>query len=121
MSKFLILLPKLNCIRCIYRTRIRNPSRRCMNRSKKYAITFIFRALYYFLPLKNNFLYAQGQIHSQSLFTRNEYFTTGEGPADEDDQYLGYSVAAGDFTGDGLQDIALGVPKGLNYTGKNSF
>ncbi|KAL7639215.1 UNVERIFIED_CONTAM: hypothetical protein RMT77_010749 [Armadillidium vulgare] len=62
-----------------------------------------------------------GQIHSQSLFTRNEYFTTGEGPADEDDQYLGYSVAAGDFTGDGLQDIALGVPKGLNYTGKVSL
>ena len=31
---------------------------------------------------------------------------------------MGYSVTAGDFTGDGLQDAAFRVPKGLNYTGK---
>lgn len=43
---------------------------------------------------------------------------TWEGPASDDDQYLGYSVAVGDFTGDGQEDVALGVPKGLNYTGK---
>lgn len=43
---------------------------------------------------------------------------TWEGPATDDDQYLGYSGAVGDFSGDGVQDVALGVPKGLNYTGK---
>lgn len=43
---------------------------------------------------------------------------TGESPATDDDQYLGYSVGSGDFTGDGVDDVALGVPKGLNYTGK---
>ncbi|XP_042203155.1 integrin alpha-PS2-like [Homarus americanus] len=43
---------------------------------------------------------------------------TWEGSAGDDDQYLGYSVAVGDFSGDGQQDVALGVPKGLNYTGK---
>ncbi|XP_042859776.1 integrin alpha-PS2-like isoform X2 [Penaeus japonicus] len=59
-----------------------------------------------------------GQIHSQSLSTRNDYQMTWEGPASDDDQYLGYSVAVGDFTGDGQEDVALGVPKGLNYTGK---
>lgn len=62
--------------------------------------------------------YWQGQIHSQSLSTRNDYQMTWEGPASDDDQYLGYSVAVGDFTGDGQEDVALGVPKGLNYTGK---
>ena len=45
---------------------------------------------------------------------------TWEGPAEQDDQYLGYSVAVGDFNGDGQDDVALGVPKGLNYTGKVS-
>ncbi|XP_068245736.1 LOW QUALITY PROTEIN: integrin alpha-PS2-like [Palaemon carinicauda] len=62
--------------------------------------------------------YWQGQVHSLSLPERNDYKMTYEGPATEDDQYLGYSMAVGDFTGDGLQDVALGVPKGLNYTGK---
>ncbi|XP_037799232.1 integrin alpha-PS2-like [Penaeus monodon] len=62
--------------------------------------------------------YWQGQIHSQSVSTRNDYQMTWEGPASDDDQYLGYSVAVGDFTGDGQEDVALGVPKGLNYTGK---
>ncbi|XP_069941612.1 integrin alpha-PS2 [Cherax quadricarinatus] len=60
----------------------------------------------------------KGQVHSQSLVTRNEYAMTWEGGAVDDDQYLGYSVAVGDFSGDGRQDVALGVPKGLNYTGK---
>ncbi|XP_066957943.1 integrin alpha-PS2-like isoform X4 [Macrobrachium rosenbergii] len=62
--------------------------------------------------------YWQGQVHSLSLPERNDYKMTHEGPATEDDQYLGYSLAVGDFTGDGQQDVALGVPKGLNYTGK---
>ncbi|XP_045133271.1 integrin alpha-PS2-like isoform X5 [Portunus trituberculatus] len=62
--------------------------------------------------------YWQGQIHSYNLVTRNEYEKTWEGPAEGDDQYLGYSVAVGDFNGDGTEDVALGVPKGLNYTGK---
>ncbi|XP_069186792.1 integrin alpha-PS2 isoform X4 [Procambarus clarkii] len=62
--------------------------------------------------------YWQGQVHAQGLVARNEYAMTWEGPATDDDQYLGYSVAVGDFSGDGKQDVALGVPKGLNYTGK---
>ncbi|CAL4083658.1 unnamed protein product [Meganyctiphanes norvegica] len=65
--------------------------------------------------------YWQGQIHSQSLSERIDYQMTWEGPAKDDDQYLGYSLTVGDFTGSGVQDVALGVPKGLNYTGKELF
>lgn len=62
--------------------------------------------------------YWQGQVHSQSLRLRNDYHRTREGLEEDDDQYLGYSVASADFNGDGVPDVALGVPKGLGYIGK---
>jgi len=62
--------------------------------------------------------YWQGQVHSQSLRLRNDYHRTREGLEEDDDQYLGYSVASADFNGDGIPDVALGVPKGQGYIGK---
>ena len=37
----------------------------------------------------------------------------------DDDSYLGYSVATGEFNGDGDgMDVAVGMPRGANLTGK---
>ena len=58
--------------------------------------------------------------------------STSAGPETEDDSYLGYSLALGDFTGSRLRagltgsrykrtkgsDLAVGMPRGANLTGK---
>lgn len=41
-----------------------------------------------------------------------------EGPETEDNNYLGYSLAIGDFTGSGRADLAVGMPRSANLTGK---
>jgi integrin alpha 8 len=47
---------------------------------------------------------------------------TAEGNPSDDDSYLGYSVATGDFNGDGdATDVAVGMPRGANLTGKVSI
>ena len=43
---------------------------------------------------------------------------TKEGPASEDNSYLGYSVAVGDFLGNGDSGVAVGVPRGEELLGK---
>lgn len=43
---------------------------------------------------------------------------TKEGPAKEDDSYMGYSVATGDFVGNGDSGTAVGVPRGSDLLGK---
>ncbi|XP_014233587.1 integrin alpha-PS2-like [Trichogramma pretiosum] len=45
--------------------------------------------------------------------------STGERPAEEDNSYLGYSVAVGDFTGVlGESGVAVGMPRGANLRGE---
>ena len=56
-----------------------------------------------------------------NLLNRLDLFTTEEGPESEDNTYLGYSLALGHFTGDTYPDIAVGMPRGSNLTGKVSF
>jgi len=52
----------------------------------------------------------------------NEQHKTGEGSPSDDDSYLGYSVATGDFDGDGDKtDVAVGMPRGANLTGTVRF
>ena len=47
---------------------------------------------------------------------------TQEGDPQDDDSYLGYSVATGEFNGDGdKMDVAVGMPRGANLTGKVTF
>jgi len=48
---------------------------------------------------------------------RNQ-ISTEEGSPNDDDSYLGYSVATGEFTGDNVLDVAVGMPRGANLTGK---
>ena len=46
--------------------------------------------------------------------------STEEGSPNDDDSYLGYSVTTGEFTGDDHMDIAVGMPRGANLSGKVS-
>ena len=43
---------------------------------------------------------------------------TSEGSPQDDDSYLGYSVAAGDFEGRGEGGVAVGMPRGAGLFGK---
>ncbi|KAJ8683507.1 hypothetical protein QAD02_019299 [Eretmocerus hayati] len=46
------------------------------------------------------------------------FLATKEGPPSEDSSFLGYSVAVGDFLGDGDSGVAVGVPRALDLSGK---
>ncbi|XP_035735448.1 integrin alpha-PS2-like isoform X1 [Vespa mandarinia] len=59
-----------------------------------------------------------GQAFSQPLNSRAKMMSTKEAPANEDDSYMGYSVAAGDFVGNGDSGTAVGVPRGSGLRGK---
>ena len=60
-----------------------------------------------------------GQVFSQKLVPLKDQHKTAEGNPSDDDSYLGYSVATGDFNGDGdATDVAVGMPRGANLTGK---
>ena len=59
-----------------------------------------------------------GQAFSFNTKQLQNRFSTDEGSPSDDDSYLGYSVATGEFTGDDEQDIAVGMPRGANLTGK---
>jgi len=65
--------------------------------------------------------YWQGQTYSMNLLNRLDLFTTEEGPESEDNTYLGYSLTLGHFNGDNYPDIAVGMPRGSNLTGKVIF
>jgi len=60
-----------------------------------------------------------GQLFSQSLNKRPEVVNTKEGSAVDDDSYLGYSVAVGDFGNESV--VAVGMPRGEGLLGKVLF
>ncbi len=61
----------------------------------------------------------QGQVFSQNLRNRLDLASSEAGPDSEDNSYLGYSLALGDFTGNGGgSDLAVGMPRAANLTGK---
>ena len=62
--------------------------------------------------------YSPGQAFSFNTKQLWNQVSTDEGSPNDDDSYLGYSVATGEFTGDGVQDVAVGMPRGANLTGK---
>ena len=59
-----------------------------------------------------------GQVFSFNTKQLRNQVSTDEGSPNDDDSYLGYSVATGEFTGDADQDIAVGMPRGANLSGK---
>nr|AVP12651.1 integrin alpha 2 [Littorina littorea] len=62
--------------------------------------------------------YWQGQLYNYNSRDKAEYSSTSEGPPDDDDSYMGYSSAVGDFDGDGTDDYVVGIPKGASHLGK---
>lgn len=62
----------------------------------------------------------RGQIYSYDAKNPSKYgvFSTGESTAVEDYAYKGYSMTSGDFNGDGVQDVAVGMPRGGGLLGK---
>ncbi|XP_055614564.1 integrin alpha-PS2-like [Uranotaenia lowii] len=62
---------------------------------------------------------SSGQIYSFGLNNpRDKVYSTGESTSSEDDSYLGYSSATGDFNGDGSLGVAVGMPRGGGLLGK---
>ncbi|XP_071440626.1 integrin alpha-PS2-like isoform X2 [Hetaerina americana] len=62
--------------------------------------------------------YWQGQVFYQNLTNRLEVMATREGPAADDDSYLGYSVAVGDFSEGEESGVVVGMPRGASLLGK---
>uniref|UniRef100_A0A914I6I6 Integrin alpha-2 domain-containing protein n=1 Tax=Globodera rostochiensis TaxID=31243 RepID=A0A914I6I6_GLORO len=65
--------------------------------------------------------YWQGAVFSQNLHNLTDRPSTADGPAHTDHHQLGYSTATGDFDGDGLDDIVVGVPRGNELIGMVSI
>nr|AAC23572.1 alpha integrin subunit SU2 [Lytechinus variegatus] len=64
--------------------------------------------------------YLQGQIYVQSLLNRSVVQATQEsntGTYSFDNSYRGYSLALGDFNGDGVQDYVVGTPRAESLMG----
>lgn len=58
-------------------------------------------------------------MYSYSLNNpKDRVYSTKESSSKEDDSYLGYSSVAGDFMGEGLQGVAVGMPRGASLLGK---
>lgn len=70
-------------------------------------------------PIKTLAFVIIGQSYSFSLNNpKDKVWATRESTAAEDDSYLGYSSATGDFNGDGTQGVAVGMPRGGGLLGK---
>ncbi|CAH2086025.1 unnamed protein product [Euphydryas editha] len=59
----------------------------------------------------------EGQLKVQTLNSRPVLISTPEASPKYDDSYMGYSVTVGDFAGQGIQGVAVGVPRGSDLRG----
>ncbi|ESO98544.1 hypothetical protein LOTGIDRAFT_239025 [Lottia gigantea] len=62
--------------------------------------------------------YWQGQLYNYDLANPDNVKKTAEGPAKDDDSYMGYSSSVGDFDGDNVDDYIVGIPKAEQHLGK---
>nr|AON96596.1 integrin alpha-PS2 [Bicyclus anynana] len=65
----------------------------------------------------NYYMPKEGQLKVQSLNSRPVFLSTPEASSKYDDSYMGYSVTVGDFAGQGIQGVAVGVPRGAELRG----
>lgn len=63
-------------------------------------------------------MYIGQQFSFNTNDNKDKVYSTSESTASEDGSYLGYSSAVGDFTGEGIQGIAVGMPRGGGLLGK---
>ncbi|XP_072944283.1 integrin alpha-PS2 isoform X2 [Epargyreus clarus] len=59
----------------------------------------------------------EGQLNVQTLNSKPLFISTPEANPKYDDSYMGYSVTVGDFAGQGIQGVAVGVPRGSDLKG----
>ncbi|XP_037869411.1 integrin alpha-PS2 isoform X2 [Bombyx mori] len=59
----------------------------------------------------------EGQLMSQTLYARPALIATLESSPRYDDSYMGYSITVGDFAGQGIQSVAVGMPRGADLRG----
>ena len=81
---------------------------------QRYSLTFLWACVCVCVPV----CASAGQVFSQSTLLRTDVRQTWEGPAVDDDSYLGYSVASGDLQSDGEGGVAVGMPRGHGLKGK---
>ncbi|GMR41877.1 hypothetical protein PMAYCL1PPCAC_12072, partial [Pristionchus mayeri] len=62
--------------------------------------------------------YWQGGIFSQANLNFTDRLNTTYSPKEYDHNMMGYSVATGDFNGDGKEDAVAGAPRGDDLAGK---
>ncbi|CAK1545070.1 unnamed protein product [Leptosia nina] len=65
----------------------------------------------------NYYMPKEGQLKVQTLNQRPVLISTPEASPKYDDSYMGYSVTVGDFAGQGIQGVAVGVPRGSELRG----
>ncbi|XP_045785896.1 integrin alpha-PS2 isoform X1 [Maniola jurtina] len=65
----------------------------------------------------NYYMPKEGQLKVQTLNSRPVLLSTPEASPKYDDSYMGYSVTVGDFAGQGIQGVAVGVPRGAELRG----
>lgn len=61
--------------------------------------------------------YWQGQLYSVDRQGNPLLLSTPEGSQKFDDTYMGYSITVGDFAGQAMQGVAVGVPRGAELRG----
>ncbi|XP_046616678.1 integrin alpha-PS2 isoform X1 [Neodiprion virginianus] len=71
-----------------------------------------------YLPPGRGFFGSAGQVFSSGSGGEPPVSFTKESGPEDDDSYLGYSVASGDFEGNGKQGAAVGMPRSYNLHGK---
>lgn len=58
---------------------------------------------------------------SQTLNSKPALISTPEASVQYDDSYMGYSITVGDFAGEGIQSVAVGMPRGSDLKGLVSY
>lgn len=70
-------------------------------------------SFFYYMPK----IPEEGQLMTQSTSGKPALIATPEASPKFDDSYMGYSITVGDFAGQGIQSVAVGVPRGAELKG----